>query len=151
MSDFSDFGYEYQPTEVDTGDEQRDEIEDFGKTEVLSVIRSPSSILGFLVIIESPDQNIRLAELEGDAVVIGRSADCDITIRDKSISRQHAQIQRVEQGEPPHFFIRDLNSGNGVIVNEEEIEEHILEDGDFLQLGESDLVFKQILLKRKEQ
>ncbi|MFC1824771.1 PAS domain S-box protein, partial [Thermodesulfobacteriota bacterium] len=54
----------------------------------------------------------------GDTVIsIGRSAENDIQITDKSLSRMHARILQEED----KFFIEDLNSQNGTWVNGERI------------------------------
>lgn len=55
--------------------------------------------------------------LEGDKIVLGRNADCNIVINLPAVSREHARIVRV-QGK---FFIEDLKSRNGTFVNNKEI------------------------------
>ncbi len=55
--------------------------------------------------------------LEGDKIVLGRNADCNIVINLPAVSREHARIVRV-QGK---FFIEDLKSRNGTFVNNKEV------------------------------
>ena len=64
---------------------------------------------------KSQADNSKLVELlkAKGRVVIGRSEDADITIKDNVVSRRHAQITH----EGDNYFIRDLNSTNGVFVN----------------------------------
>jgi serine phosphatase RsbU (regulator of sigma subunit) len=58
-----------------------------------------------------------LVPLEGDRFVLGRNPDCGIVIPVTSVSREHAQILRV-QG---RYFIEDKQSRNGTFVNERAI------------------------------
>ncbi|TWT54258.1 Response regulator PleD [Rubripirellula amarantea] len=66
-----------------------------------------------------------------DLVTLGRSSGCTIHIEDDSVSRQHAQIERGVDG----FQITDLDSTNGVQVNNEFCNEKVLQSGDRIQLG----------------
>jgi FHA domain/Domain of unknown function (DUF1707) len=45
--------------------------------------------------------------------VIGRSEDCDLVVRDRSVSREHAALRRGSDG----WYIADLGSTNGTFVN----------------------------------
>ncbi len=77
----------------------------------------------------------------GPEVVIGRSPDCQLTIEDPLVSRQHARIR--VQGEDA--AIEDLGSRNGVRVNGRKIEGlHLLKDGDRIRLGTQELVFSAV-------
>ncbi len=69
---------------------------------------------------------LRIAE-----AVIGRTEDNDITIEHKSVSRNHAKIVR----EGDRVRILDLKSANGVLVNNEEVEQAVLRSGDVVELG----------------
>jgi len=79
-----------------------------------------------------------------DIADIGRdSKHNDISLDDRTISRQHARIRR-EHGE---FVIYDLVSANGVLVNGEAVERRVLHNGDRILVGQSELGFMQV---RKE-
>lgn len=71
---------------------------------------------------------------------IGRSKDNEMTLDDNSISRRHAEIQRVGNGK---FVLYDLSSLNGVFVNEEKITKKKLEEGDIIEIGDIFLRFTQ--------
>jgi phosphoserine phosphatase RsbU/P len=58
-----------------------------------------------------------LIALDGDKFILGRNPDCGIVIPVTSVSREHAQILRV-QG---RFFIEDKQSRNGTYVNNQAI------------------------------
>jgi serine phosphatase RsbU (regulator of sigma subunit)/pSer/pThr/pTyr-binding forkhead associated (FHA) protein len=58
-----------------------------------------------------------LIPLDGDKFVLGRNPDCGIVIPVTSVSREHAQILRV-QG---RYYIEDKQSRNGTFVNNQAI------------------------------
>ncbi len=68
-----------------------------------------------------------------DAVLIGRSADCQVVIDDKSVSRQHARILRTKEG----FVIEDLASTNGTYVNGTRVSRRLLQEGDEIRIRKS--------------
>lgn len=77
-------------------------------------------------------------DLQGPQVVIGRSPECQITIEDPLVSRQHARIFIDAQG----ARVVDLGSRNGVRINGSLIRgEAPLRHNDRLRLGTQDLVF----------
>jgi DNA repair exonuclease SbcCD ATPase subunit len=64
---------------------------------------------------------------------IGRTPDNDLQIDARFISRHHAVIL----AGPTHTIIEDLNSTNGVLVNNRRITRHTLRDGDQLAIGKT--------------
>ncbi len=80
-------------------------------------------------------------DLHGPEIVIGRSPDCQITIEDPLVSRQHARILIDTTG----ARVIDLGSRNGVRINGSLIRgEAQLRHNDRLRLGTQDLVFLAI-------
>jgi len=71
-------------------------------------------------------------------VVIGRSPDCQIVLRDFGISRNHAKIVVAEDGSAR---ILDLKSKNGTQVNGVPVVEARLKDGDRILLAKFQLTF----------
>jgi pSer/pThr/pTyr-binding forkhead associated (FHA) protein len=73
-------------------------------------------------------------------VRIGREADNDICLQEKTVHRYHAVIRRTTDGE---VIITDLSGpdGNGVLVNGTRIGEGRLKRGDVLAIGEVKLNF----------
>ena len=63
--------------------------------------------------------------------VIGRTDENDITVEHRSVSRNHAKLVR----EGDRTRILDLKSANGVLVNDEEVEQAVLQSGDVIELG----------------
>lgn len=77
--------------------------------------------------------------LDQKTTVIGRGEDCDIVINHPMVSRHHAKIVRVG----PSFYIHDLQSTNGTMVNGENIDQHVLQPEDEIQIGVTLLLFQQ--------
>ena len=77
--------------------------------------------------------------LRQDGLTIGRQSDCDVVLNLARVSRQHARIER--RGDD--FWLRDLGSTNGTLVAGRRIEEHPLQNGDTIRIGDAQLVFKQ--------
>lgn len=80
----------------------------------------------------------RIASLNKPEVTIGRLPECDVVVDDPGASRQHARIRRTDGG----FVLVDLGSTNGTLVNDEPIQEHVLENGDRITIGETVLEFR---------
>jgi hypothetical protein len=80
-------------------------------------------------------------DLPKGETIIGRSADCHVTIEDPLVSRQHAKIHI--DGELATF--EDLGSRNGVRVNGVNVKKHVqLRDGDRIRIGTQELVFCRV-------
>lgn len=56
-------------------------------------------------------------EVKKDTCVVGRSPTADVAINNEGLSRKHFQIELID-GE---FYVTDLNSTNGVVVNGEKL------------------------------
>lgn len=76
-------------------------------------------------------------ELTEDHISVGRDASNQLSLKDKSLSRRHCLISRIED----QFRLSDLESHNGTFVNEVPIVEHLLKHGDRIQLGSSYFLF----------
>ena len=70
-------------------------------------------------------------ELFRGRMMIGRAADADLRIDDRTISRHHCQIICTDK----LTTIQDFNSTNGVYVNDRRVRRHALRDGDVFLLG----------------
>ena len=69
--------------------------------------------------------------IDRDCVVIGRGKGADVMIAEPTMSRAHAALGC----EGPDFFVQDLGSTNGTLVNGDRFEKTVLRDGDEIQLG----------------
>ena len=90
-----------------------------------------------LVIVAGPSRGAQVA-LETDEVALGRDSSCGVCLPDAALSRRHALLERSPDG----WRIRDLGSLNGLRVNGLPTAEHLLSDGDRIELGVSVLVFR---------
>src|SRR6185295_15618268 len=74
-------------------------------------------------------------------VLIGRSPECQVVLKDFGISRQHAKVVVDEDG----IRIMDLKSKNGTQVNGVPVVEAPLKDGDRILLGKFQITFSKTL------
>jgi sigma-B regulation protein RsbU (phosphoserine phosphatase) len=78
-------------------------------------------------------------ELQAGSISIGRASDCAIPIRDRFLSRKHAEIVSVG----PNWVLKDLGSANGTYLNGTRVErDQTLRSGDRIRLGDTELVFE---------
>ncbi|MDR0514105.1 MAG: FHA domain-containing protein [Coriobacteriaceae bacterium] len=77
--------------------------------------------------------------LKDESYVIGRSPQREIFLNDMTVSRSHARIDRTANG----YRISDLNSFNGVWINNKSIDEAMLGSGDIIQIGAFCLLYQE--------
>jgi type II secretory pathway predicted ATPase ExeA len=77
---------------------------------------------------------------EAGRVIVGRSPDNEIYIDSKYISRHHAQLISGEAG----CVLEDLNSTNGVFIDDTPIKKQLLRDGDVISIGVHQLVYHDL-------
>ncbi len=79
----------------------------------------------------------RIVALPDQMVTIGRAPDNDVVVGDPATSGHHGRIE-VRSG---FFWISDLGSTNGTLVNGEPVIEKQLADGDQVAIGQNTLRF----------
>ena len=72
-------------------------------------------------------------------MVLGRDPTCDIPLEDLGASRRHALI-RYEEGT---YFLEDLGSKNGTVVNEALVQRAALRGSDEILIGAVRAVFRR--------
>ena len=77
--------------------------------------------------------------LEAQSVSIGRSKENDLVVEDVAMSRTHARITS-DNGQ---YFIEDLGSMSGTLVDGSSVTKTLLTSGGSLKLGETRVVFMQ--------
>jgi serine phosphatase RsbU (regulator of sigma subunit)/pSer/pThr/pTyr-binding forkhead associated (FHA) protein len=78
--------------------------------------------------------------LSSDRFTIGRSRENTVSLPDTWLSRHHAEVVQ----EPDGFYLRDLGSKNGTLLNEMPVEgAQRLREGDAIRLGDHLLVFSE--------
>ena len=75
--------------------------------------------------------------LELPLMVVGRSDRSDIQLTQESVSRFHAEVARHNGS----YFVRDKQSRNGTYVNDAQVSECNLAEGDLLKVGRTILRF----------
>jgi diguanylate cyclase (GGDEF)-like protein len=90
----------------------------------------------YLVVIYGDELGKRISLASGD-VEAGRSSGCQIPIDQESVSRRHARIWWTGSS----FKVKDLGSTNGTYVNDSQVSEQELRDGDLVKVGRTILKF----------
>jgi two-component system, cell cycle response regulator len=94
-----------------------------------------------VVVVQGPDLG-RAFPLRRNRVVLGRGEAADVLLHDKEISRAHAAIESIRLGGDTLYRVVDLGSTNHIFVNGEQVESHLLADGDKIRLGDVVLKFE---------
>ena len=79
--------------------------------------------------IEHSGEVIRLT---GSMLTLGRTAENDISLHSKMVSRHHARLLIGPTG----IIVEDAGSTNGCFVNGEQVRQHLMHDNDVLELGD---------------
>ncbi len=82
--------------------------------------------------------------LKGQRVVMGRSDKADIRVNDIKSSREHAELTR--SGD--EWVLTDLGSQNGIMLNDEKIQQVKLKEGDKFVIGQTVYKFHRVEAKR---
>ena len=104
---------------------------------------------GVIMEIENPSARLivhdgassRTVTIDSLPFTIGRQANCTLTIANAQVSRQHAAIHR-DGGD---YFVKDLGSSHGTLINDVRQESVRLNPGDRIQLGASGIVLVFLL------
>lgn len=87
------------------------------------------------LLVSLPDGSAAVHELVEASISIGRLAENALQIEDASVSSQHAELTLGESGD---YFLTDLGSTNGTLLNGRELAEgeaHPLKGGDRVRFG----------------
>lgn len=79
-------------------------------------------------------------DLAGDVTTVGSVAGNTIVLADPAVSRKHAGVRRGMDG---FYELADLGSTNGIYVNGHRVPKKILEEGDVIRVGNSELIFRR--------
>ena len=90
--------------------------------------------------VRSDGEMVDVYEFEAGRVIAGRSPDNEIYIRSKFVSRHHAQLSSNDGG----CIVEDLNSTNGIFVNDVRVKKCHLLDGDVVSMGIHRLVYSDL-------
>lgn len=85
-------------------------------------------------------QSGRTYAAQAPSCLIGRErSQCGIYLRDPNVSRRHAELSY----DGSNWHIVDLNSTNGTLVNDVDVDECVLRDGDLITVGLVNLEFRE--------
>ena len=96
--------------------------------------RNEDAVTG--VLLDQAEHEARTAP----STIVGRErSQCGIVLRDPNVSRRHAELRY----DGRDWHIVDLRSTNGTLVNDVDVDECVLRDGDLLTLGLVNLEFRE--------
>lgn len=81
----------------------------------------------------------QVIELDRDTLVVGRAEDVDIKVPSSALSRRHVRLERYQGS----YRVIDLDSSNGVYLNEIRVHSAVLRDSDTLQLGNAVFIYHE--------
>ncbi len=90
-----------------------------------------------LVITEGKNDPQRVP-VDRDLFTIGKDPACDLVLQDRTVSRRHLEIEK--QGET--YFVRDLKSTNGTMIDGTRIKEAFLSPGAIISAGNVEIIFQ---------
>lgn len=99
--------------------------------------------MALLIQISDSGTGVRLP-VEKQQIKIGRDADCDISLEDELVSKEHAVLEVVLTPDENRieYMLQDLDSTNNTYVNDERIDLCRLKDGDIIRIGMSNFRFE---------
>jgi len=83
-------------------------------------------------VLEPIEHSGEVIRLTGTMLTIGRTAENDIALHSKMVSRHHARLLIGPTG----IIVEDAGSTNGCFVNGEQVRQHLMHDTDVLELGD---------------
>ncbi len=127
------FKYELDDSDEDLGMTRIDTHVQLDQTmngEVLPVVINETTSPGLVVFNGDKTWRVDLKNL--DRAMIGRDDNCALYIDAPNVSRNHAEVQQKGGA----FVLKDLGSTNGTMLRGQQINQHILQDGDVFRIGQ---------------
>lgn len=79
---------------------------------------------------------IREYQLNKDRTTVGRKPHNDIHLEDPTVSGEHAVFLKLQ-----HFYVEDMGSTNGVVLNGKRVTKRQLNTGDIVRIGRHEFKF----------
>ncbi len=92
--------------------------------------------LGHLLV-ATDGRTVQEVPLRLGRLIVGRTADNDVQIDSRFVSRHHCQVITTAHS----CVIEDLNSTNGIYVKSNRVRRHYLNDGDVVLVGKHELIY----------
>jgi diguanylate cyclase (GGDEF)-like protein/PAS domain S-box-containing protein len=100
----------------------------------------PNALSKPTLLLKTPTHTAHIPLIEGRSWSLGRSADSTVVLSDRWASRDHAEIQLIDNSE---YYLVDLGSGNGSFINGQRVVMPVLlKDGDLLTIGHTEIEFQ---------
>ena len=96
------------------------------------------------VILATEGRTTQELPLKVGRIIIGRTADNDLQVDSRFVSRHHCQIITGAEGS----MIEDLNSTNGIFVQGKRVRRYNLNDGDVVVIGKHEIMYVDERLAR---
>ncbi len=96
------------------------------------------------LLVATDGRTVQEISLSQGRIIVGRTADNDLQIDSRFVSRHHCQITT----SPNSCVIEDLNSTNGIYVKSRRVRRHYLNDGDVVLIGKHELIYVDERLAR---
>jgi len=90
-----------------------------------------------LIVMRGVDEGKQF-ELSGSTVAVGRHSSNAVALHDTQVSRRHLELRAESEG---GYWLVDLGSGNGTLLNGHAIQEAPLRSGDTITIGQSVLMY----------
>jgi pSer/pThr/pTyr-binding forkhead associated (FHA) protein len=88
--------------------------------------------MAFKLSIEQGKGRGKAFDFDAEQITIGRTEENDVVLYEQGVSRRHARISRSEG----RYYVEDLESANGTLLNGNKIQKEELNDGDRIGIGE---------------
>jgi hypothetical protein len=89
------------------------------------------------VLVSTEGRTVQELSLRIGRVIVGRTADNDLQIDSRFVSRHHCQLIVSAQA----CVIEDLNSTNGIYIKAKRVRRQHLNDGDVVVIGKHELIY----------
>ncbi len=135
--------FDQSASQPDSSNEEASGGFDFAKVDndgATRVFVSPQKDMKAVLQFGEGTANVTHYEITDDEIAIGRSQKCHVVLEDKRSSRKHSLILRRDQ----KYYLKDLGSSNGTLVNGERVDEQELQSGDVIQIGDTHFSFKML-------
>jgi general secretion pathway protein A len=96
------------------------------------------------LLVATDGRTVQEIALTQGRIIVGRTADNDLQIDSRFVSRHHCQITTSANS----CVIEDLNSTNGIYVKSKRVRRHYLNDGDVVMVGKHELIYVDERLAR---
>jgi general secretion pathway protein A len=89
------------------------------------------------LLVATDGRTVQEITLTQGRIIVGRTAENDLQIDSRFVSRHHCQITTSANS----CVIEDLNSTNGIYVKNKRVRRHYLNDGDVVLIGKHELIY----------